>query len=408
MVSVLLRNIKKLILGWGIIVPISCLVPKKKNLVLFMGRFQGKFFGNIKFLYLYLHGLKKSNVQYYFFTEHKSVYETLKQNKLPAVFHPTLLSIYILLRTNVLIASSTAWIKKSKYHLLFRAKKVQLFHGVALKKVELAIPWRAKYNSSLKGKLDNTIRGRFPLYDLVISTSKYCTENVFSKEFRARAFLESGYPRNDIFFNDLNNEYALLGSDKKTISRINKLRADGYKIILYAPTFRDTAGDAIRDGALDLDNLSEFAEKYKMVFIFKLHMSADDTCKLETYNNIVKYDNSKDIQPLLKISDVLITDYSSVYMDYLLLDRPIIFFPYDYEKYIKKDRGMMFDYDWVTAGPKCHSQNQLQKALIDCIVEQKDDFSAKREEIRNLIFKYKDGNASERIWSFIEERYISA
>lgn len=406
MISVLIRNIKKLTLGWGIIIPISFLVPKRKNLVLFMGRFQGEFFGNVKFLYLYLHQLKKNNIRYYFFTEHKSVYKTLKQNGLPAVFHPTLFSIYILLRTNVLIAASTTWIKKSKYYLLFRAKKVQLFHGVALKKVELAVPYRAKYNSLLKGKLDNAIRGRFPIYDLVVSTSEYCTKNIFSKEFRARAFLESGYPRNDIFFNDRDDEYALLGSDRKIISRINRLKADGYKIILYAPTFRDTGGDAIRDGALDLDQLSGFAEKYKMAFVFKLHISTDNLYKMKTYSNIASYDNSKDIQPLLKISDVLITDYSSVYMDYLLLDRPIIFFPYDYEKYIKKDRDMMFDYDWVIAGQKCYSQDQLQKVLIDYVVEQKDTFSAKREEIRNLIFKHKDGNASERIWDFIEEKYI--
>jgi len=406
MFSILFRNIKKLMLGWAICVPMSCLVPKKKNLVLFMGRFQGEFFGNVKYLYLYLHRLEKGDIRYYFFTEHKSVYKTLKQNNLPVIFHPTLFSIYTLLRTNIIIVSSTAWIKKCKYHLLFRAKKVQLFHGVALKKVELAVPWRAEYNNSPRGRLDNAIRGRFLLYDLLISTSEYCTKNVFSKEFRTREFLEGGYPRNDIFFTDQPNEYASLGSDKETLSKINKLRTEGYKIILYAPTFRDTGGDAIMDGAMNSNQLSEFASKYKVVFVFKLHISTSLKYEPETYDNILQYDNTKDIQPLLKVSDVLITDYSSVCMDYLLLDRPVIFFPYDYEKYIQKDRETMFDYEWITFGPKCYSQQQLQKALADYIVDGKDDFAKRRKEIRNVIWKYKDGNASERIWDFIEERYI--
>ena len=128
---------------------------------------------------------------------------------------------------------------------------------------------------------------------------------------------------------------------------------------------------------------------------------------MEKYDNIIMYDNSKDIQPLLKLSDVLITDYSSVYVDYLLLDRPVIFFPYDYEKYIQKDRDLLFDYDWITPGPKCYSQDELQKTLSDCILGQKDDFVANREEIKNLAFKYKDGNASRRIWDYIKEKYIT-
>jgi len=144
MLGVLIRNAKNLILGWCFCVPLSLIVPKKKSLVLFVGRFGGQFLDNVKFLYLYLNSLKKNNVKYYFFTEHKSVYKTLKGNNLPVLYHPTPLSIYILLRTNVIVVASTVWIKKCKYHLLFRSKKIQLFHGVALKKIELGIPEKEK------------------------------------------------------------------------------------------------------------------------------------------------------------------------------------------------------------------------------------------------------------------------
>jgi len=407
MISVLFRNREKLLLGWGIIVPLSYLVPKKKNLVLFVEKNQGEFFGNIKFLYLYLHRLKKSNISYYFFTTDRTVYKTLKHNKLPAIFHPSLLSVYILLRANVLVVNDTPWTNKYKYYFLFRSKKVQLWHGVPLKRIKLSLPRQARFNNSPNGRLHNIIRGKHQLYDLFISTSEFFTQNAFSKSFRAKHFLESGYPRNDIFFHDNPDEYDLLGTDEKTISVVSQLRASGYKIVLYAPTYRDTTRDIADDEALNLDNLSEFAKKYKVVFVFKLHSYVSGTYKLEKYDNIIMYDNSKDIQPLLKLSDVLITDYSSVYVDYLLLDRPVIFFPYDYEKYIQKDRDLLFDYDWITPGPKCYSQDELQKTLSDCILGQKDDFVANREEIKNLAFKYKDGNASRRIWDYIKEKYIT-
>jgi CDP-glycerol glycerophosphotransferase len=406
MLGVLIRNAKNLILGWGLCVPLSLLVPKKKNLVLFMGRFGGEFLDNVKYLYLYLHSLEKNNVEYYFFTENKSVYKTLKANNLPALYHPTLSSIRALLRANVIVASSTVWIKKCKYHLLFRSKKVQLFHGVALKKIELGIPQKAEYNNSLTGKLDNGIRGRFPLYDVCISTSEYCTENLFAKSFRAKTFLESGYPRNDFLLNSQDDKYALLESDQKTLSAINSLRAKGYKTILYAPTFRNVISDAVSDGALNLDELFKFAVKNKVVFVFKLHMSSGIKNKLQECENILNYDSSKDIQPIMKISDVLITDYSSAYIDYLLLDRPVVFFPYDYEKYTQTDRDMSFDYEWVTAGPKCHSQKELHQAIKEAL-EQEEQLIEKRRQIKDLFFKYKDGNASKRVWNFIEKEFIT-
>ena len=406
MLGILLRNLKNLILGWGICVPFSFLVPKKKNLILFMGRFGGEFIDNVKYLYLYLHDLKKSGIEYYFFTQYRPVYKTLKENNLPVLYHPTPLSIYILLRTNVIVVSSTAWIKKCKYHLLMRAKKIQLFHGVALKKIELGIPRKKKYNNSPKGRLDNGIRGRFPLYDMCISTSEYCTEHLFAESFRAKTFLETGYPRNDIFFDARENKHISLERDEKTIFIINSFKAKDYKIILYAPTFRDDGSDVVSERVLDINLLSESFAGQKVMFIFKLHMSSNVKNMLQECENIRSYDSPKDIQPLMKISDVLITDYSSAYIDFLLLDRPVIFFPYDYEKYTKTERDMSFDYDWVTAGPKCYSQEELHKAIQE-VLDHGDQFAEKRREIREKFFKYQDGNASERVWDYIDRKFIA-
>lgn len=69
------------------------------------------------------------------------------------------------------------------------------------------------------------------------------------------------------------------------------------------------------------------------------------------------------------------------------------------------DRELLFDYDWVTAGPKCSSQEELEKE-IQAYIEGKDDFADKRQEIRDIMFAHKDGNSSERVWNFIEKNYL--
>jgi CDP-glycerol glycerophosphotransferase len=406
MLKVILRNIKKLILGWGIIVPLSYLIPPRKNLVICMVSKDGCFHGNVMFFYLYLHKLKTKDIRYYFFTECKSVYKMLQRSNLPAVYHPTLFSIYTLLRTNVLVTDNTTWRKNYKYYLLFRSKKVQLWHGIGLKRKAFVLDRQARRHLPLKVRLDYAIKGKFPLYDLFVSSSEFFTQNAFVKSFRAKRFLESGIPRNDLFFTNQYDEYLFLSSDQEALAKIKASQADGRKIILYAPTFRDSGGDAVADGALNLSNLSAFAQKHHITFVFKFHPFSKIAYKLDTYPNIVWYDDLKDIQPVLKIADILITDYSSVYTDYLLLDRPIVFFPYDYEKYTTKDRDLLFDYNWITPGPKCYSQDDLEEAITKCLAAANDTFAARRKEIRDLAFKFADGCASERIWYFIKENYM--
>ncbi len=114
-------------------------------------------------------------------------------------------------------------------------------------------------------------------------------------------------------------------------------------------------------------------------------------------DNIIFYNNSKDIYPLLSNTDLMITDYSGIFFDYLLLNKPLIFFNYDYDEYIKYNRKLSFDYDKITPGIKCENQNQLEQKIIKILVENNDEYIDKRNEILNISFKYKDGNASKRI-----------
>ncbi len=400
-----LKTLRTLIIGWGLIVPLTRLFHVKKNLVLFIGKNRGHFFDNVKYQYLYLHGLKQEGIEYYFFTEKKSVYDQLKQRNLPVILHPSFSSILALIRSNVVISCSTRWVKKFKYHLSLRAKKIQLWHGVPLKKMGLLVPSVAEIHNSRWGRFSNAVRGKNYPHDLFVSTSEYFTENIFKKTEIVKRFINAGYPRNDIFFKEQLDDLDLLGADIESLQKIDEFRKNGFKSVLYAPTWDDPMGNAIKSGFLDLAKLSEFAKKHKVLFIFKFHPSVRCVEEFGVFDNIIYYDNTKDIQPLLKVADILVTDYSSVYIDYLLLDRPIIFFAYNYEKYVEA-RGFISDYKSMSPGPICYSQDQFQETILNYTIRQADEFANKRKDFKKLAFDHEDGKSSERIWDFIMKEYL--
>ncbi|SPD72239.1 putative CDP-glycerol:poly(Glycerophosphate) glycerophosphotransferase [uncultured Desulfobacterium sp.] len=401
-----LKTVKALILGWAVIIPLIHLLPLKKNLVLFIGKNNGSFFDNVKYLYLYLHRLNRKDIKYYFFTEKQSVYNMLKCHNLPVLFHPTLRSIYALACSNIIISCNMAWIKNYKYHLSVRAKKIQLWHGVPLKKIGMLVNDSLKKHNSLLARIDNAIRGKNCIHDLFLSTSDYFTVNIFSKAMRAKRFIELGYPRNSIFFKGQLDKLDFLDADVQSLEKITEFQKKGFKCVCYAPTWDDPMGNAIQSGYLDLKRLSKFAQEHKILFVFKFHPSINCKNEFGLLSNIIYYNSSKDIQPLLRVTDILVTDYSSVYMDYLLLNRPIIFFPYNLDGYLKAHNGLLFDFNSMAPGPKCYSQEQLHEAILDCTAGQKDDFADDRGQIRKLAFKYEDGRASERIWDFIMKEYM--
>jgi len=116
-------------IGWFFIVPLSGLIPKKKNQILFIGTNEGLFIDNVKYLFIYLYNLKHEGKEFYFLTENKKVFNELKEKNLPVVLYPSLSGIYVLLRTSVLIVDTYWWYTNLKYYFLFYILKVnQVLH----------------------------------------------------------------------------------------------------------------------------------------------------------------------------------------------------------------------------------------------------------------------------------------
>lgn len=272
---------------------------------------------------------------------------------------------------------------------------VQCWHGTPLKKL--------RYDIEVNGAVLNTIeeiRKRNDRdarkFDYFISPSKYCTEK-FTSAFNLKALgkeniiIEKGYPRNDFLFN----------KTKKDVDSIKKklgLPLDK-KVIFYLPTFRDnqhTSGVGYTYNlAIDFDSLKKkFSKDY--VILFSPHYFIANSIDLSKYKgfvfNVARYD---EINELYLVSDVIMTDYSSVFFDFANLKRPMLFYMYDFDDYQNNLRDFYISLDELP-GPIAKTQEELENNLknIDSIFI---NYKKKYEKFNKKYNYLDDGNASERV-----------
>jgi len=181
--------------------------------------------------------------------------------------------------------------------------------------------------------------------------------------------------------------------------------SSGGKLVVYMPTFRDTGGTFLADKALDIPLLNAFCKKHKIFFLAKFHPSMGISVEgsLEAF---AVYDSAQDIYPFLPLADALITDYSSIYFDFMLIDKPLIFYPYDKERYLQQDREFFFEYEDVTPGVHVTTQDELLKAIYSATVEGQDDHASSRRLLRDKAFGCIDAGASARVCEWIKSKII--
>lgn len=392
------------LLGWIFIVPLTYLIPKKRNRMVLMGAKDGFFIDNVKFFFLYL-SEKEPGQDFYLLTANKATYETLRSEYSNILYYPSAKAYWIMLRSKVFVVDNFSWMDNCRFQLFWRAKIIQIWHGIGFKKIQRSNKYFIKETSSLYRRFILNFVGKLPKYQAVISTGEFFTREFFRPAFLTEHFIDTGYPRNDVIVNPSKYQNAYINSDVVTINKVAEMRKKGIKSILYAPTFRDTGGDGISDGILDLDKLNQFALANNFVFIFKLHPLPQYKSISNDFERIIWYDNVKDVYPFLPEVDGMISDYSSIYMDYILLNRPIFFLLYDREKYETKDRELHAFFDDFLVGPISTNQEKLEQDLVYCF-SQKDDFKQERSRIIEKSYLHTDDNSSQRIFKFIQEHYL--
>jgi len=209
-----------------------------------------------------------------------------------------------------------------------------------------------------------------------------------------KKILTTGYPRNDILFS---KDLEL----KTQIRKKYKIAQNFKRVLLYAPTFRDNSFTAkLPFSQEDLFELNDVLKSSNSILIMKAHMF-EQIIEFKNYSNIKKASKNTDIQELLCITDILITDYSSVYCDFLLLNKPILLFTYDFEEFMKKGRGFYYDFKQIAPGPLIFTGKELIEAIKNIHNIEK-DFEEKRLKTRRLYHKNIDGNSNERLLKFLK------
>jgi CDP-glycerol glycerophosphotransferase len=412
-VITLLSQSATALLAWLFLFPLTRVVPRRKNRFLVIGRNSKYFTDNAKHFFLFLTTLPQTEAEPVFLTRDRATHAMLREAGLATVFFPGWQAMFQLLTAEYIVVDNGDWIEQGKFQLSRGAGIIQLWHGAPLKEIEL--PLRDRTWQKLPGllrfflRIQKIITGRYSQVDFLISTSEFFTDQAFKTAFHSRRVINTGYPRNDAILRCRGErkmtDPVWLNTDQAIISRL--ITADTcqqtgqLKKVLYAPTFRNSMASPFTQNILDLTRLDRFAEKNSLLFVMKLHPLMAETLPAGKYQNILCYAPLADIYPALSLFDVLITDYSSIYFDFLLLDRPLIFFSYDYDAYLREDRRLLFDYQQMAPGMICSCQQEVEQALLRTA---RDDFTEKRKEVQRLVFDDSDCKASQRIWQAIRDR----
>ena len=276
---------------------------------------------------------------------------------------------------------------------------VQCWHGTPLKRLGYDLESSDNVMNSMK-EIRSKYRSDAKKFSYIISPSPFTTEKFATawnlvKTHQTDKIIEEGYPRND----------RLINTDDAERERLRKeLGVEGKKVILYAPTWRDnqhTSGEGYTyKTEVDFDKLRDaLGDEY--VILFRAHYLVANSFDFDKYRGFVEdVSNHSDINDLYIASDILITDYSSVFFDFANLRRPVIFYMYDLEEYANELRGFYISLDELP-GPIVRDEDALIEAVRATDGWTPDE---KYDAFRAKYNPKDDGHASERTLARIIKR----
>lgn len=378
-----MKNIIKIIINRSIGF-LSIFIKRDRKILVIGSWFGERFSDNSRYLFQYLnenkikYGIKKI----VWITDNKDIYKELKIKKYNVAMKKSMKSIFYHLKAEFHIIDQTP----NDIFRLFsvNAVKINLWHGIPLKKI---------------GKHINNISNKQKIIEIgnwqeqyILTCSKFGDKTIgYAFDIEKGKMIHGIYPRNHYLINET---FELLEIEKEFKNIIEEKKQQGKKIIFYLPTFRDKIklkflGD---DNFQKIEEFLKFLDENNYYLITKLHFAGTFFVKREKDNinkvneEFLNLNSDMDVYPFLKEADILITDYSSVYFDFLYLDRDIIFYPYDLEYYKNSDRGIIFDYEEMTPGDKVFNLDELKENLKIKNIK-RDSYKEKRKKIKEVCFE---------------------
>ncbi|GEM02385.1 CDP-glycerol glycerophosphotransferase, TagB/SpsB family [Halolactibacillus halophilus] len=258
---------------------------------------------------------------------------------------------------------------------------IQLWHAAgAIKQFGLLDPTIQKRSKRAHNRFKSVYRH---FSDVVVGSEKMVKIFKATFDLSERQILRTGIPRTDFFFDELKSQQA-----KCHIYQLYPVIKDK-KVILYAPTFRDQE-IANFNLKLDLELLQAGLGKDYIVLL-RLHPVVRSKSTHTTNDFVIDVSDYPNLNELLIVSDYLISDYSSIPFEYALLNRPMIFFSYDLERYTK-ERGFFEDYHEQMPGPVVQSTEEI----IDVIKSNTFELN-KIADFSNVWNAYSDGHSTAKL-----------
>lgn len=296
------------------------------------------------------------------------------------------------------VKASVAFITEATHDIsevmIAGAKIIQLWHGMGIKDVRSFI---AQNQSKAKSNYIKVMRSHSDEYWMTACEEAIKKYSISYNIPREKMYI-TGQPKDDTFVSECNNAF---------IEQLRKEHPDD-KIIVYLPTHRNF-GQHKNDNILSYDTLMQvnvmLAERH-ILMIFKPHAH-----EFKNYQNFVT-DMSNivfatdvalfgDVYEFLPACDGLITDYSGIMLGYLTCEKPIIYFAYDKEDYIKDDAGFYYKYDEITAGPVCSTWKEVIDETTEIFVN--DRYADLRTEMRLKFSPFNDGKNKERVYEQVKK-----
>ena len=375
---------------------------KADSSIVIFGAMNGNWYGdNSMYVYEWILD-NRTDLSPIWFTNSEKVYLELTQRQMPVVRIWSFSALLLLLKSRV--AFFTNSLKDFSIHPFLvhrRLNLIALRHGRSVKRIRFA---RRGHSISDREKIERLYESKLIKY--AISTSDFISDlQEECLRIGRDKHVVTGYPRNDFLFNPGDYNSALWESYMAGRSFT--------KVFLYAPSWRH-GREHTRFFPFDdfmVLALKSYLEENGILLLLRPHVGElsnkglkdylQEICKISGNIEFAPHNLFPDVNTILPFTDALISDYSALYHDYLLLDKPILMVPYDYDDF-KEKNGFLYDYKSNMPGPDINSLDEMLTAFSD-VVAGIDRYRQDRHTLQDKVHHFLGSGSTKRVVDLIDE-----
>lgn len=376
----------------------SYLIPKSPRIWIFGSMFGETYADNSKYFYEYIRR-EHPQIRVVWLSRSRRTVAAIRERGGEAYRFYSLTGTWLAMRAGAGFISHSVIRDVRPFVLGRNTLLVNLWHGIPLKRIarddevsDIRNQPFFRLGQAISRLLCPSFR-RDP--DLTIACSEEDRRS-FSSGFRVApdSVKITGYPRNDVLFQTRDRDL---------------LPANASRIGIYMPTFRGQEGaryDFFERFGFDAEVVNACLERLDAHLYLKLHhFNTPNQLILQAITAAprISFFPKVDIYEDMAQIDFLITDYSSIYFDYLLTGRPLIFAPFDVADFNQRTRTFYYDYEQVTPGPKAGNWSEVCQ-LIEAAVTEPDSDAAARRAVTDRFHQFQDGDSCRRVYAEVSRR----